>query len=167
MNEKEMLYLIRPMLTDRTPAPLSMQVFHAWTLHAALQVAIKHPAVSQSQKTIWRDTMWLLKKAIVARYPETRAAFKSGVRAEAFEILTANAMADKTPLQIELTVAKVWFLVAALQLVDRHSRVVPDTKRRLRSLGGEFQQYLEDLYPDATVILNMGWDSAYDKEGSA
>lgn len=86
----------------------------------------------------------------------------SGEDARFLEI-TYDAMTDGRPLTVELKVQSAWVLLTALQLVARHPDLSSYLRDAVTNVGRQFQTAIGELHPETKVLMEQGWDSAYDK----
>ena len=84
------------------------------------------------------------------------------MNSEEFMRVVSIAMSDQTILPVHLTFADAWILVSALQLATRHPDIHEPLRDRLTDIAKTFQAAIEDVHPEATQLLNMGWDPTYD-----
>lgn len=73
-----------------------------------------------------------------------------------------QVMTDRQPLAVSITIAECWLLISGLQLCNRHPELSPIMRRQLEQIGRQFQQAIVDTHPDATELIEMGWNAEFD-----
>lgn len=78
MDEQTALGIMRKVMPDEKPLLLEMRVREAWFMVSALQLASRHPAMSDAQKAQLLVVGQQLQDAIVERHPEAEVVLEMG-----------------------------------------------------------------------------------------
>ena len=76
--------------------------------------------------------------------------------------VVGKIMQDETPIMPIIKIKEAWLLISGLQLATRHPGISPMMKRALEHIARQFQAQIVEDYPEAAVLLEMGWDEAND-----
>jgi hypothetical protein len=77
-------------------------------------------------------------------------------------MITEQLMTDKHPMWVTITIADIWLVIGALQLVVRQSELSDALKQRCEGIGRQLQDGVTERHPIAEQLLEMGWDTDFD-----
>lgn len=77
---------------------------------------------------------------------------------KAFE-QSMSALIDGRDLNVHITIADAWVLVAGIQLACRHIEMPFRTKTRIREIASQFEAAIVAHHPEVKAILEAGWNS--------
>lgn len=69
-----------------------------------------------------------------------------------------KALADRTPLPVEINIQEGIVLVGALQEAVRNPETGPAKRKAITRIAMKFQDAIVDRCPEVEFTLDMGWD---------
>lgn len=81
---------------------------------------------------------------------------------ERFLEITAKALSDTLPLEMNLTIKDAWLVMSTLQLATRHPDVSAMQRAMFRELAKVYEAALVMRHPEAKPLIDMGWDERFD-----
>lgn len=87
----------------------------------------------------------------------------AGYDQQAYIEIAQRCMTDEQPIAVTTKIKEAWILVSALQLAYRHPGLTPTMAGAIEQIGRQYQAAITQAHPDAAPLLEMGWDSQFDK----
>lgn len=78
MNEQQFLQTTAKVMTDKTPLSLTIRIQDAWLLVSGLQLATRHPGVTDQMKELLEAIARQFQGAIVQAHPEAHPLLEMG-----------------------------------------------------------------------------------------
>ena len=166
--EQQMSEVTGRVLSDQLTNDVSISIMQAWPLINAMRLAAEAPGIGPHTSETLNVIGDQLRDAIVERYPDSGPLFARPqlMGEQEFSQQALPILSDKTPINVQLTVALQWMLVSGIQTAVRHPEMDAYTLQALRSTARQFQGNIVQRHPDAGAILEMGWNPNYDYTGN-
>ena len=159
------------LLADTRPTALISEVKECHVLLIGLQIAYKHPNVSEPMRVVWRKVGHKIQKELVLLYPALADFLKNAWQSqdeltpdpEVMETLQ-ELIRDKDLLSIETQLNQVFMCINAIQLVLIHPELDELMRAWLKHIADELLSLVTGFYPEVSKIMTLGFDRDYDKD---
>lgn len=81
-----------------------------------------------------------------------------------FMEIATKVMTDDRHYPLMISLADSWILASAIQLALRHPHLGDPLKKHLRKICDQFIDQIATVHPEASDLLEMGYDERYDVE---
>jgi hypothetical protein len=154
MNEEQALRIVGALMTDLEQREIILPAAYALILQSALMLAaqnVREPAHQQMHRTVAER----LQAALQTVYPYDFS------RPMSLSVLRA-ASAYERDLTLIVTYRDIYNMVCALQLMIRYPEAGASANV-IFHIGFRLQSALTERHAGASALLNMGWDTRYDR----
>lgn len=152
-NEEYQRAITHEVMSDKTVHPLHITPQMAWPLAVVIRLAARHPLRPEWGKKADIAIAKKIEKPIRARHPLPDVYGPKDL---------LPIMEDTEIVEVSLTMAELWQIMAAVHLATRHPEAHNEALRLAVMAARQIEGRIIEYHPDAWAMLQMGWDERYD-----